>query len=227
MGSGFQFFDIIFFALIAAFVILRLRSVLGKRTGHEQEDPGSFGVDRKAAQPANDEGARDENVVRFPDQNAPVIDEETPLGAGLTQIKLADPDFDPGDFSEKAKSAFEYIVMSFAEGDTAKLKPLLSKDVFSGFEAAINGRVEREETLATTLVRIKDTEFLEAGMSGRTASVKIKYITEQINVTRDKNSEVIDGDPDRIAEVVDIWTYERDTRSANPNWILVETETLQ
>ena len=195
MGSSFQFFDIIFFALIAAFVILRLRSVLGKRTGHAQRDSDSYQTE--------------------------------PLGAGLTQIQVADPGFDPADFVAKANSAFEYIVATFAAGDADKLKPLLSKDVFAGFESAINDRAEKEHVLETELVRIKEAEFLEANMSGRTASIKIKYTTEQINVTLDEDGEVIDGDPDRIAEVVDIWTYERDTQSSNPNWVLVATETLQ
>ena len=231
MGSSFQFFDIIFFALIAAFVILRLRSVLGKRTGHDQRDSDSYQTEQSRSRPANDdvldEDEEEDNVVRMPGRNGQTIEGDTPLGAGLTQIQVADPGFDPADFVAKANSAFEYIVATFAAGDADKLKPLLSKDVFAGFESAINDRAEKEHVLETELVRIKEAEFLEANMSGRTASIKIKYTTEQINVTLDEDGEVIDGDPDRIAEVVDIWTYGRDTQSSNPNWVLVATETLQ
>ncbi|HSR55328.1 MAG TPA: Tim44/TimA family putative adaptor protein, partial [Alphaproteobacteria bacterium] len=104
---------------------------------------------------------------------------------------------------------------------------LLSKEVFEGFSSAVEEREEKGETLDTNLVRIKDAEILEAGMSGRTASITVKYTTEQINVTRDKDGNVVDGDPDRIADVVDIWTYERNTRSSDPNWVLVATETPQ
>ncbi len=233
MGSGIPFFDIILLALIAGFVILRLRSVLGKRTGHEAPPPEPF-----RSRPAPDEDrVRDQdeetveeatdNVVRLPGRNGQEIGGETPLGAGLTQIRVADPGFDPGEFVEKSKDAFEYILMNFAEGDTAALKPLLSKEVYEGFSGAIAEREKNGETLETNLVRIKDAELLEAGMSGRTASITVKYTTEQINVTRDKDGNVVDGDADHIADVVDIWTYERNTRASDPNWALVATETPQ
>ena len=145
----------------------------------------------------------------------------------MTQIKLADGRFDAADFVEKAKDAFEYIVMNFAEGEAGKLKPLLSKEVFEGFSSAIKERERKGETLETNLVRVKDAVLLEASMSGRTASITLKYTTEQINVTRDKDGEVVDGDPDRISEVVDVWTYERNARSSDPNWALAATETPQ
>lgn len=233
MGSGIPFFDIILLALIAGFVILRLRSVLGKRTGHERPPPAEPFSARRA--PEKDDRARPEeaeaeagnNVVRLPGRNGQEIGADTPLGAGLTQIKVADPRFDPADFAEKAKAAFEYIVMNFAEGSAAALKPLLSKEVFEGFSSAIEERERKGEKLETNLVRIKDAEILEAAMSGRTASITVKYTTEQINVTRDKEGNVVDGDPDRITDVVDIWTYERNTRASDPNWVLVATETPQ
>ncbi len=236
MGNGFQFIDIIFFALVAVFIILRLRSVLGRRTGHEQRDANPFpprtvnGDARHAESPA-DTGSNNvgsDNVVRLPGaagHEAREISQSTPLGAGLTQISLADPGFDPADFVEKSKAAFEYIVMAFAAGDTARLKPLLSKDVFEGFAAAIEARAEKGETLETTLVRFKEAELTEAAMRGRTSSVTVRYVTEQVNVTRDKDGKVVDGDPDHITEAVDVWTFERDTRSSDPNWILVATET--
>ncbi len=230
MGSGIPLFDIIILALIAAFVILRLRNVLGKRTGHEGRPAEPFRSrpsledDRRKD---DESGEEEDNVVRLPGSDGQEISTETPLGAGLTQIKVADSRFDPGDFVEKAKDAFEFIVMNFAEGDTAALKPLLSKDVFEGFSSVVKERERKGETLETNLVRIKDAEFLEAGMSGRTASITVKYTTEQVNVTRDKDGGVVDGNSDHIANVVDIWTYERNIRSSDPNWVLVATETPQ
>ncbi len=232
MGSGIPVFDIIILALIAGFVILRLRNVLGKRTGHQgrptepfRSRPALEDDNRKDDEESGED--KDDNVVHLPGRDGQEISTDTPLGAGLTQIKVADPRFDPGDFVDKAKDAFEYIVMNFAEGDTAALKPLLSKDVFEGFSNAVKEREKRGETLETNLLRIKDAEFLEASMSGRTASITVKYTTEQINVTRDKDGGVVDGESDRIADVVDIWTYERNTRSSDPNWVLVATETPQ
>lgn len=229
MGNGFQFLDIIFFALIAAFVILRLRSVLGKRTGHEQPPSDPFGTKREAQRELAD-GAREEaagNVVHLPGRDGEPVAVDTPLGAGLTQIKVADPSFDPADFQDKCKAAFEYIVEAYAAGDTAKLKPLLTPDVYDRFAAAIKEREDDNLTLETNLVRIKDAEPIEASMSGRTALITVKYTTEQINVTLDSEGRVVDGDPDHVAEVVDIWTYERNTRASNPNWLLSATETPQ
>ena len=227
MGNGFQFVDIIFFAMVAVFVILRLRSVLGRRMGHEQRDEAP-----KPPVPAraNDAGAEGEteaesNVIQLPGRNGQQVPKDTPLGAGLTQIKLADARFDAAQFQENSKAAFEYIVMAFAEGDVAKLKPLLSKDVFDGFAAAIASRAEQGHTLTTTLVRIKDAELTEATMNGRTATITVRYVTEQINVTHDSEGKVVDGDAESITEAVDIWTYERNTRASDPNWVLVATET--
>lgn len=233
MGSGFQFVDIIFFALVAVFIILRLRSVLGRRTGHEQRNANPFPpqsrsrtADADARHADADAGA--DNVVRLPGQagqQAETAAPETPLGAGLTQIKLADSDFDPADFLEKAKAAFEYIVMAFAEGDTGKLKPLLANDVYEEFAGAIKARKEKNETLETNVIRIKDVEITDASMEGRIASVTVRYISEQVNITRDADGKVVDGDSEHITEAVDLWTFERNTRSADPNWALVATET--
>lgn len=232
MGNGFQFIDIIFFAMVAVFVILRLRSVLGRRMGHEQRDeakkfppPQDRGGAEDASRSESPADTGDDNVIRLPGRNGQQVPKDTPLGAGLTQIKLADANFDPADFQEKAKMAFEYIVMAFAEGDSQKLKPLLSKDVFDGFDAAIKSRAEQGHVLTTTLVRIKDAELAEASMNGRTASITVRYVTEQINVTRDADGKVVEGDPDRITEAVDIWTYERNTRASDPKWTLVATAT--
>lgn len=232
MGSGFQFIDIIFFAMVAVFVILRLRSVLGRRMGHEQRDAAKRFPRPQDNAPATDASrgespadTGEDNIIRLPGRDGQEVPKDTPLGAGLTQIKLADPGFDPADFQEKSKLAFEYIVMAFAEGDTQKLKPLLSKDVFEGFAGAIKARQEQGHVLTTTLVRIKAAELVEADMNGRTASVTVRYVTEQINVTRDSEGKVVDGDADRITEAVDIWTYERNTRASDPNWMLVATAT--
>lgn len=232
MGNGFQFVDIIFFAMVAVFVILRLRSVLGRRMGHEQRDaaktfprPQDRADQQGAPQGESPADTGEDNVIRLPGRNGQEVAKDTPLGAGLTQIKLADPAFDPADFLEKAKMAFEYIVMAFAEGDTQKLKPLLSKDVFEGFDGVVKARKDAGHVLTTTLVRIKNAELTEAAMNGRVATITLRYVTEQINVTRDGAGNVVDGDPDRITEAVDIWTYERNTRASDPNWTLVATTT--
>ena len=138
---------------------------------------------------------------------------------------LADPGFDLSGFLEGAKAAFAMIVEAFARGDKAALRPLLSDEVFTSFAAAIDEREQLGRTITTELVSIGGAELVGAAMRGTTARLTVRFKSEQINVTRDRDGEVIDGDPHAILEAVDIWTFERDTRSRDPNWLLVETRT--
>jgi predicted lipid-binding transport protein (Tim44 family) len=230
MDGGFAFFDIVFFAMVAAFLILRLRSVLGRRTGNE--NPERWTTRPPQAPPARGDG---DNVTRLPDRSAQTdegagpaaVPAGSPLEAGLTQIKVADPNFDPRGFADGARSAFEMIVVSYAQGDTATLRPLLSDEVYDNFAAAIRTRQQAKHTLETTLVGIRSADLVEARMDGRTAFVTVKFVSEQINVTRDESGKVVDGDPQAIAVVTDIWTFSRNTRSRDPNWLLVATSTNQ
>jgi predicted lipid-binding transport protein (Tim44 family) len=242
MGEGFQFFDIILFAAIAAFLVLRLRSVLGKRTGHQERpshDP--FNQPQSGGRPNGQGSARDrDKVIPMPDRNNKRPEQEaeevtdadlreaaekadTPLSAGLTQIKLADRDFDEEGFVEGAKAAFEMVVTAYAEGDRETLKQLLANDVYKDFEAALSERERAGHTLETTLVNIREADIIEAELQQKTAFVTVKFVTEQINVVRDRTGEPIEGDPEHVADVTDIWTFARNTRSRDPNWTLVAT----
>jgi predicted lipid-binding transport protein (Tim44 family) len=222
MGGGFQFFDIIFLALVAAFIILRLRSVLGRRTGNERQRPDPF----RPAPPTPPQPAQRSPEVLPPAGGPFAAPPPAPgsLAAGMAQIKVADPSFEEQEFLNGARSAFEYIVTAFASGDEAKLKPLLSTEVFDRFSAEIRNRKAAGHVHETTIVRIRDAELASARMESTTAAVTVRYVSEQINVTRDAAGQVVDGDPDRISEVTDVWTYARNTRSSDPNWILVATD---
>lgn len=231
MGDGLAFFDIVFFALVAGFLILRLRSVLGRRTGNENRERWTPRLPQRApAKPGSHGAAGDrplpDNVTALPGRE-PVIVGGSPLDAALTQIRLADPSFDPPRFAEGAKAAFEMIVTAFAQGDTGTLRPLLADDVYENFAAAIKGRQDAKQTLETTLIGIKSAEVIEARMEGRTAYVTVKFVSEQVNVTRNAAGEVVDGDANRVAAVTDIWTFARNTRASDPNWALVQTSESQ
>ena len=217
------FIDIIFFAMVAAFLVLRLRSVLGRRTGNERRRPDPF---RPGQADAGDK------VVSLPDRSArspgeaieiPAAARGTPLEAGLTQIGVADPNFTPQGFLDGAKVAFEMVVRGFAKGDRKALRPLLNDAVFESFSAAIKTREDAKLSHETTLVGVKSADIIEARMEGRAALVTIKFVSEQINVSRDKDGRVTEGDASHVAEITDIWTFARNTRSRDPNWTLVET----
>jgi predicted lipid-binding transport protein (Tim44 family) len=223
---GEQFFDIVLFAMIAGFLVLRLRSVLGRRTGAERPPPQDpFGRRRIETQ-------RDDKVVELPDhtQRRPVEAEATgptvkgdPLAAALTQIQIADPSFKPQEFLRGAGAAFEMIVGAFAKGDAKTLRPLLNDEVYQGFASAIAEREKAGHRHETTVVSIKSADIVDARLDGRVAFVTAKFVTEQANVTRDATGKVVDGSPDKVSSVTDIWTFARNTRAKDPNWLLVET----
>ena len=234
MGNDFQFIDIIFFAMIAAFLVLRLRGVLGRRDGHEGNFRDSL-KDRK-------NGKSDNNVVQLPDASEPQFEDDLedledpdiaadgasddPLSQGLAQIRKTDPGFDPDEFLSGAEIAFEMVIEAYASGDTSTLKPLLSHEVFANFSQAIRNREQAGETLEDTLVGIKSAEIVEASVEDRTANITAKFVTEQINVTRDENGGVIDGNPTTVINVTDFWTFARDIKSRDPNWALIATSSL-
>ncbi len=231
MGS----FDFItFFFLIAAVVIfLQLRSVLGRRTGNERPpfDPYS---PRDVAQrtETSDKG----KVVQLPRRESTAEEESrhaaidsfakpgTSLNAQLRTLSDTDPEFEPAEFLNGAKMAYEMIVMAFADGDRKTLKGLLSREVYEGFEAAIAEREARGEVVKSTFVGIEKADIMHAELKDSEANVTVRIISQLISATYDKQGKLIDGDADTVAEVNDLWTFARDIRSRDPNWKLIATE---
>jgi predicted lipid-binding transport protein (Tim44 family) len=224
--EGFQFIDIIILAMVAGFIVLRLRSVLGRRTGHDpREAPDTFGrtPEREA-----------DNVVALPGVRKPrdVTDIEpmyqgTPLEPGLVQVKMADPSFTAARFLEGAAKAFEMIVAAFAAHDTDTLRPLLSPEVFSRFAAAIQDREDRGETMETELVVLKPPRMESVEMHGNRAEIAVRFQSEQVNIVKDRDGKVIEGSRDHVDSLTDVWTFARETASRDPNWILVATRSVE
>jgi predicted lipid-binding transport protein (Tim44 family) len=224
MGDLPHYFDIILFAMVAAFLVLRLRSVLGRRTGQERRpDP----VLRRAEAPPGDKSG--DNVVALGNRNQavppPVVSATPPdaVAAGLERIHTADPGFDPAQFLEGARFAFEMVVAAFAAGDKDRLRPLLSDDVYQPFAAAIDERTAAGETFETRIIALKRLDITEAGLAGGLARITVKFVSDQINMLRAHDGSVVDGDPDHAIEKTDFWSFARDTRSSDPNWVLVAT----
>ncbi len=241
MGNGIQFLDIIFFALIAAFLVLRLRNVLGRRDGHQGDQSERKDQDNPAdpfhlGRPPE---AGNENVVSLPERGEPGAFEELidpqntdedapqdPLAAGLTQIMRADKNFDIEEFLVGARTAFEMIIGGFASGDTDMLQALLSREVYGNFAEAIAKREDADETLETLISAIRVSEIVEAYMEGSTAFVTVKFVSDQSKVTRNIEGKIIDGDPQESVEVTDFWTFAHNMQASDPNWALVATGSL-
>jgi len=219
MGDGFNVLEILLLAMVAGFIVLRLRSVLGRRTGAEPRRPPMAGQPGAERAPGN--------VIPLPGRPAPAPETfEGPAAAGLGKIRSADPAFNPGDFLNGAKGAYEMIVTAFAKGDIATLRSLLGDEVYRSFAAAIEQRQGRGETQETTLVGIKEAEIVEADVTGsRMAEVTVRFVSELVNATRDKAGQLIAGNPNAVEETIDIWTFARNLRSSDPNWQLIATAT--
>jgi predicted lipid-binding transport protein (Tim44 family) len=220
MGDLPHYFDIILFAMVAGFLILRLRSVLGRRTGHERRQnpvlrPAETPGDNLVALASRRPGAAASTVATAAPTDA--------VAAGLEQIRGADREFDPAQFLEGARIAFETIVAAFAAGDKARLRPLLSSEVYDQFAAAIDERISARETLETQIQRLKQLDITEAERTGGVARITAKFVSDQVNVLRAHDGSVVDGDPDRPIEKTDFWSFSRDTGSSDPNWVLVAT----
>lgn len=228
MGGGSVWLEILIFAMVAAFFIYRLRNVLGRKHGEERERPNPFA-------PRDNTGSTgptvdSDNVIQLPpraptgdmpdlpDPSGPVSLED-----GLRLIRAADPNFNERTFLQGAKAAFEMIVKAFAEGDTPTLRPLLADDVYDRFAAAIRERQAAGETLESRIHAFESVDLSAARLDGRTAHCTITFTTRQTHVTRDAQGNILDEDEGRPEEVVDIWTFSRNTRASDPNWHLSET----
>jgi predicted lipid-binding transport protein (Tim44 family) len=233
-------YTIIFLAL-AVFIFLRLRSVLGQRTGSERPPYDRAARDVLQGR-GGDAGRSDNNVVPMPGtiiDQAPLAPTDpapaserwkgtaepgSDLARGLDDIAKQDSSFDPKHFVVGAKSAYEMIVMAFAQGDRRTLKDLLSGEVFDSFDGAIRDREQRGERIERKFVGIEKAEIVGAEMRSRVASLTVRFVSQMISVTHDKAGAIVDGSPETITDVTDVWTFSRDLASRDPNWRLVGTE---
>jgi len=226
--------DLILFGMVAAFLVLRLRSVLGRRTGHERPPRPYQPPGQPTPQHAPGEPPPEPEAAALPPPPAlpreayaaaaarGVPDPASPAGQGLARLRAIDPAFDPQRFLENAQAAFGLVIAAFARGDRRSLRGLLSPEVFIDFERAIADREQAGETLHTELVAVREAGIVEAELRGSIAAVTVRFITDQVNMTRDAKGEIVAGS-EAITEVADIWTFSRDLQSADPTWLLVAT----
>ncbi|MDO9709195.1 Tim44/TimA family putative adaptor protein [Paracraurococcus lichenis] len=223
MTGGFPV-DLILFAMVAAFLVLRLRSVLGRRTGFERPpapEPRAAGFDPRGR---TIDGAAEE-VRPAPARNGTrrvLPDPRTPPGQALGRIAAADRSFDPERFLDGAEGAFRMIVGAFAAGDRQTLRALLADAPYAGFEQAITAREQAGEQQRTEIRAVQELAIERADLRGNTAEVVVRFVTDQVNMTTGRDGEVVTGS-DAITELTDIWTFQRDVTAADPTWRLTDT----
>jgi predicted lipid-binding transport protein (Tim44 family) len=212
--------DLVLLGMIAAFLVLRLRSVLGKRTGFEGKEP-------MAARPAPAAAGRVIDVKAEPVQEAALArvlpERETPLGQTLSRIQAVDGQFSPGRFLDGAEAAFRLVVLAFAKGDRTALKPLLTTAMNDVFAGAIADREAAQHTQFTTLHSIRSANFESAVLEGNRADIAVRFVSDQVSYTNDASGHVVVG-TDAVTEITDVWTFERELGSRDPAWRLAATQ---
>jgi predicted lipid-binding transport protein (Tim44 family) len=219
---------------VAVLIFLKLRSVLGQRTGRERPpyDPYSapdamrkssaekvVPLPQRASEPARPAEAAD-----LPDRYSGFAAAGSPVARGLDAIAAADKSFDVKQFIAGARAAYEMIVTAYAAGDRRSLKNLLAREVYEGFDTVIREREARSETVETRFISIDSTEITNAELRGKVAQLTLRFVSQLVSATRNRNGNVIDGSPDAVTNVTDVWTFAREVTSRDPNWNLIATE---
>jgi len=194
MNYSFEYIDIILLAMIAGFIFLRLRGILGKKTGFEEDINSSFPHEAAPTKPAADLNANtfDENAKK--------------------------------EFVKGAKIAYETIITNFAKGKLKDIKSLLDKSVYKQFEEAIKDRDEKKFSSETTFIGINSAEVKEHQQNKNMLEVTVEFVSEIISCVKDKDNKIVSGDPEKVKKVLDTWKFSKDSRSSNPNWLLIDTQ---
>lgn len=202
--------QILFFAVLAGFLIYRLFSALGRREGFEREDQDFTDTEDISYEPK----------LRTAEE---YIDPR--LREPISLIKEKDSIFRLDDFLQGAKAAFKIIVEAYATGDLKTLKSLLSFELYREFEEAIQERETRGETLETKIMTLETPVAINATVQEKKAQIRVKFTSEQQHIRRDQSGKIIEGDPKQTEQITDLWTFERTLTSRDPNWTLVKIET--
>ena len=202
MSEAFQYLDILILAVVAALVLLRLRSVLGRRTGHEKTDTSRFAYEEPHKN-------KEEDIIK--------------IQPSVNQKPKEDSWFDQKDFLNGASNAYELIVTNFETGNKEALKPFLSDSVMSSFEDVIDQRKANDEKVEFNFIGIESSEVVHKDLKSNPMEVTVRFISEMITCIKNSKDEVISGSLNQVQKITDIWTFAKKKNSKNPNWLLVAT----
>lgn len=220
MGEDNWLIEVVVLAMLAGFIALRLVSVLGRRTGHEE--PAGDSVRRSPAeQMPPSPGNLDSPSAPALDLPADMSDD---LRRGLNAIAAANHGFDPNRFIEGARAAYKLTLEAFWNGDNDALRDLVSDDVAEQFAEAIEARKSEGLVLENRLVGIERAEIVAARMRGAMAEVSIRFDADLVAITRDSSGNLVAGSTSDAVQTHDVWTFSRHAGSEDPNWLLIETD---
>ncbi len=224
--NGIPYIDILILAMIAVFIIQRLRNVLGKKTGNESDILDKFTGSKQSYQ----ESEPDETIKPIKQTKQNVIKnkqlhKDPKINNVLKKIYQYDKEFSIDDFLKGAKKAFEFIIGNYVDGKIDDLKKLLSKKMFDNFKSQISYREKKGEKLDITFIGVELPKLISAEIYNRTfARMKLEFVTEQVQTTKNSNGKIIDGDINQILNITELWTFTKNIKDKNPNWVLEKIE---
>jgi len=209
MQSSFPYFDILIFGVIAIFLILRLKNILGTKTDINDQNVNNKETSKNFS-----------NIIPLK------ANKNSGLSSDIEKILKADPQFQVDDFLSGSKTFFKMVLESFANGNVDNIAPYLKPSVLKSFKSAINERIKEKETEIIELNSIKKNEIRSVGITKISIKISVFFETLQVRALMNKDSKVIDGDKDNEILVKDEWVFERKINSDNPNWVLIETKSV-
>jgi len=214
------FFDILILAMIAVFILNRLRNVLGKKTGNEEDISQNLNVKTKLRETKPD---RELNLKMNKDSNKSIynLHEDRDINKALNAIKKIESSFELENFVDKAKKAFEYILNAYSANNLKNLKILLDEKIYQGYQKDIEKRIKKKENFEITIINIKEPIIKHAKVVDKRAQITLEYESEQIHLLKNSKGDIIEGDSNQILNISEQWTFSRELKSRNPNWKLL------
>jgi predicted lipid-binding transport protein (Tim44 family) len=224
--NNIPYIDILILAMIAVFIINRLKNALGKKTGNENDIVEKF-TQRKAPFKESDPDTTSETIIESKSNKVKLhkLHNDKKINDSINNIIRIDENFEINSFLDGAKKAFEYILTQYSNNDLNSLKKLVSKDIFNAFENQIKQRTKKSETLEITVISVKEPKIIDVSIDKKSTAVfKLRFDSDQVQITKDKDDKIIDGDSNQILSIIENWTFSKNLNSNDPNWTLEKIE---
>ncbi len=223
--NNFPYIDIFILAMIAVFIINRLRNSLGKKTGNESDIAQKFSQKSSKFSESNPDKEIEKSKKQFREPKKTILHENSSINEKLNNIVKLDSDFTVESFVDGAKKAFEYILVRYSEDDMKSLKPLLATEIFNNFSDQIKQRQNKKHQLGITILKIDDPEIVDINIDkNKLCFIKVEFKSQQVQTTRDSKNKIIDGNDNLILNIKELWTFSKEIKNKNPNWVLEEIE---
>ena len=222
--NNIPYIDILILAMIAIFIINRLKNVLGKKTGNEQDIVEKFSRNKTNFKESPPDQITNDKTGETKKPRDIFFHQDPTINSNLRKIHKLDNNFESESFLNGSKKAFEFIIKNYSEENLESIKSLLSKNIFNDFDTQINKRIQQSQDLDITIIGIKDAEIVSANLRSSNAIITVKFSSEQVHILKDQKGKVIEGDSNQILTINENWTFSKNMKNKDPNWTLEKIE---